>query len=234
MDAQEQQLYLLAEQELLIILGILLLLRAVRRRRTGRRQRRFWTRGWLLRRHDKGQYENLMAELAAEDIDRFRNFQRVENALFHEILGRIGHRIVKQDTFMRGALSPGLRLAITLRYLACGDSYMSLEYGFRVANNSISHIIPETCEAIIAEYMQEYIKCPQTPDEWKAKSQEFAEQWNFFHTLGAIDGKHIAIKRPARSGAVFYNYKGFHSVVLLALVDAHYKFMYVDVGANGR
>ena len=32
----------------------------------------------------------------------------------------------------------------------------------------------------------------------------------------------------------FFNYKHFFSVLLLALVDANYKFVYVDVGASGR
>jgi len=33
---------------------------------------------------------------------------------------------------------------------------------------------------------------------------------------------------------MFYNYKGDYSVVLLALVDAQLRFIYVDVGTNGR
>ncbi|XP_018373565.1 PREDICTED: uncharacterized protein LOC108767925 [Trachymyrmex cornetzi] len=33
---------------------------------------------------------------------------------------------------------------------------------------------------------------------------------------------------------MFYNYKGQYSVVLLAMVDAHLRFIYVDVGTNGR
>ena len=38
---------------------------------------------------------------------------------------------------------------------------------------------------------------------------------------------------PKKDGSLFYNYKGFHSIILFALVDADYKCIWVDVGANG-
>ena len=34
--------------------------------------------------------------------------------------------------------------------------------------------------------------------------------------------------------SLYYNYRGFHSIVLFALVDATYRFLYYEVGAQGR
>ncbi len=70
-----------------------------------------------------GQYERLMGELELEDPAVFKNFDRVEPAIFRELLNRLGLAISKKDTFYRKALHPGLRLAITLRFLATGDIY---------------------------------------------------------------------------------------------------------------
>lgn len=74
----------------------------------------------------------------------------------------------------------------------------------------------------------------QNADEWKQIAEEFEKLWNFPLYLGALDGKHINFRAPRSAGSFYYNYKGNHSIVLLALTDANYKFTYVDVGLNGK
>ena len=204
-----------------------------RQRRRRPRPRRYWVKPWLSRRLDYGHYDRLMRELEAEDVVSFRNFVRMDPAMFREVLQRVGPRIEKYDTWFRKSINPGCRLAITLRFLATGEKYRSLMFGFRVAHNTISVIVRQTCEAIVAEYGEEVMQCPRTSDAWKQVAAEFSSRWNFHHTLGAIDGKHVAIRCPKNGGSLYFNYKGFHSIILLALVDAKYKFLWVDVGTNG-
>ena len=70
-------------------------------------------------------------------------------------------------------------------------------------------------------------------EDWLRISAEFERVWNLPDACGALDGKHIRIKKPAESGSLFYNYKKFFSMVMMAIVDADYKFIWVIVGSYG-
>ena len=69
----------------------------------------------------------------------------------------------------------------------------------------------------------------ETAEQWKNIAQEFGDLWQFPHVVRAIDGKHMVIKAPAKSGTLHHNYKGTLSIVLLAICDAKYNFTLVDV-----
>ena len=50
---------------------------------------------------------------------------------------------------------------------------------------------------------------------------------------GAIDGKHCLVQNFAKAGTLFRNYKSSFSLVLFAITDSHYKFLFCDVGNPG-
>ena len=79
-----------------------------------------------------------------------------------------------------------------------------------------------------------YFQAPTTAEEWMAVASDFERRWNYPFCLGALDGKHIGIEAPANSGSTYFNYKHFFSTVMLALVDVNCKFLYIDIGSQGR
>ena len=84
-----------------------------------------------------------------------------------------------------------------------------------------------------SENINPLFQVPNNPVEWRKIALDFEGKWNLPNCIGALDGKHIMIEAPGK-GSTHFNYKGFNSIILLALVDAKYRFSFVDCGANGR
>lgn len=116
-----------------------------------RKRKRKTPRYWRRELYVDGQeiQYNLYNKLVADDDALFRNFTRMSKEDFQYLLEKISPMIKKYDTNFREAITPRVRLLVTLRYLATGDSYPSLMYLFRISEPSISRIIPEVCRALM-------------------------------------------------------------------------------------
>jgi hypothetical protein len=97
----------------------------------------------------------------------------------------------------------------------------------------VQNIVVDVCNAIIQELLEGYMPIPTT-EKWCEIADAFWNTWNFPNCVGAIDGKHVVITAPANSGSLYFNYKKTFSIVLMALVDANYNFIAVDIGAYGK
>lgn len=148
-------------------------------------------------------------------------------------LHRLTAPMLTKNCTNRTPVSPRERLAVTLRYLATGDSQRSIAFNFVLGRQTVGRIIAETC-LVISHVLKTYISFPESEAQWRAISQDYVEKWQFPHIIGALDGKHVMIQAPANSGSDYYNYKNFFSINLMAMCDAHYKFTYVDIGSYGR
>ncbi|KAI5693506.1 hypothetical protein M8J75_000389 [Diaphorina citri] len=131
---------------------------------------------------------------------------------FHYILNKIAEDLTKQNTTFREAITPQEKLAVTLRFLATGDSYRTIAFNYRLGHSTVQTIVQDVCIAIIANLKAESLPTP-TKEKWKEIANEFWNLWNFPHCLGALDGKHIKIVAPANSGSNYFNYKHTFSVV---------------------
>ncbi|XP_049271286.1 putative nuclease HARBI1 [Rhipicephalus sanguineus] len=196
------------------------------------RKRSCWVKGWMQEK-SLGIQHQLYDCLLKQDPDEYRRLLRMPHDVFERVLASVRPHIEKGDTNMRLAVSARTRLQLTLRYLASGESQYSLSRQFRVGHSTVNTIIASTCEAIYIALKKELIKSPTTEEAWTTIARGFGERWNFPTCVGGIDGKHVAIVKPAKSGSVYFNYKKTYSIILFALVDHNCKFLYIDVGAPG-
>ena len=70
-------------------------------------------------------------------------------------------------------------------------------------------------------------------NDWIRTADEFYERTNFPNCIGAAEGKHVRIRKSNESESQFFDYKNFFSTVLMAVADADYSFISVEVGAYG-
>lgn len=109
------------------------------------RSKKLWMRKWIARRNESS---NVLEEIRAEDQKEFKTSFRMSPETFELLLSKVSGLITKNDTNMRQALPPSLKLQITITYLTTGCSYTFLEKFFRVSKSAISQLIPEVCDAI--------------------------------------------------------------------------------------
>ena len=112
---------------------------------------------------------------------------------------------------------------------ACVAIYQSLKYDYMI-------ICPQACIAIYQSLKYDYMiicECRQHQKNGKSYRTRLFAHGNIPNSIGVMDSKHIAMFNPKDSGSIFYNYKGFYSVVLLGLVNHCYQYIYANVGCQG-
>ena len=130
----------------------------IRSARPSRNQRSVWTKNWLKLREKEGFGVKLLRELRTEEPTLYRNFLRMCASQFDYLLGLVGPHIQKQNTKMRTSISAEVRLVLTLRFLATGENFRSLQYLFRISQPAISSIIPQVLDAIFNVLASDFIR----------------------------------------------------------------------------
>ena len=194
----------------------------------------FWKRKILEERTQKGEYHTLVKEMVLFDHEYFFKMFRMTPTTFEDLLAKIGPFLIR-DNRRGDAVNPFERLWVTLRYLVTGDSFDTISGSYRMSDTTVGRIVKDTSKMIWDVLGEEgFLKVPQNSTEWISIARDFERTWNFNNCIGAIDGKHASLQCPPRGESLYFNYRKFHSLVLLAVVNANYEFTMVDIGDYGR
>lgn len=91
----------------------------------------------------------------------------------------------------------------------------------------------QVCHQILTILSGEQLAEP-TANWWLLIAEGFKQRAKFSNCNGCVDGKQKRIAKIPKSGTMNFNYKGYFTIVLLAVVDSNYRFVYVDIGSNGK
>ena len=165
---------------------------------------------------------------------QFKDNFRLCKSTFKRILDQVSPYLEKQDTVLRSAITSDKRLACALYTLGSTSELRTIAHLFGIGKSTAAEILHEFCSVMVELFFHRLIQFPVTNKQIKETTDLFFEKYGYPMCVGSIDGTHISIEPPIGQEADYFNYKKFHSVIVLAVVDASLKFTYLNVGAPGR
>ena len=137
---------------------------------------------------------------------------------FHVLNYQLKPFLEKNMTRFRQPIPVSQRIAMALWRLATGTDYRTIGQLFGVGRSTCCEITHEVCKAIVDHLLSRFITM--------AAGQRIQEVETAFYIksgprecVGAIDGTHVPILAPPDHHVDCFNRKGYHSIVLQAVVD---------------
>lgn len=104
---------------------------------------------------------------------------------------------------------------------------------FKIAQNTISGIIPDVCQAFCS-VLGTFLQTPSSEEAWRETAHSFGRSWAFPWCLGALDGRSLKITCYPKVDSTNSKMKNDHPINLITLVNADYKFIFADVALCGH
>ena len=152
-----------------------------------------------------------------DDAEWSRHF-RMKRATFGYLVNRIRPHLDYQDSTFRESIPVEKRVGIMLWRLSTPDAYRTIGELFGVGKSTACVITHELCKIVQDFLLPEFVSFP-TGDRLHEVIDGFDNELNFPQCVGAIDGTHIEISAPSQNANDYINRKGYHSVIMQAVVD---------------
>ena len=133
----------------------------------------------------------------------------------------------------RRPLEPGLKIAITLRFLATGNSFRSMEFNWAYCAQYYRHVHPRGVRCHRRRVRPRSLPHSNYDRRLAGDCSRFSGQIELPSCLWSNRWQACSHLQPKQSGSIYYNYKRFFSIVILVLCDANYKAILAHVGSPG-
>ncbi|CAJ0596105.1 unnamed protein product [Cylicocyclus nassatus] len=183
----------------------------------------------------ESRFRNLDSYIASHNPDNFAHFTRLFLSEFQDLHERLGPYL-QHEPFHVAPISAQRRLFV----------YLSRRAQHRKAD--LSDIVSEVTDAVNTVLFADAFPTPirQALEDCAMKTQQ---RYDYPRAVDFMDGKHVGLrvryhssdsfrtyiddrsyfKKPKNAGSTYWNYKGFHSIILLAVCDCGYRFTAIDI-----
>lgn len=165
----------------------------------------------------RGPGDNFWSTAEFFDDEEWKAQFRVSRATFDYLVEVLGPAIKRRRTNYRVPIEPRRRLAITLWWFARSGEYRSIADMFGVGIATVCIIVRQVTSAIVERLYHRFVSLPsgQRLDDTITAFKDRC----YPQCAGAIGGTHIPIAPPRDHPDHYLNKRGWHSVILQAVVN---------------
>ncbi|XP_034534416.1 protein ANTAGONIST OF LIKE HETEROCHROMATIN PROTEIN 1 [Notolabrus celidotus] len=164
---------------------------------------------------------------------QFEKTFRMSQETFEYICTQVKHVMEKKNTNYRLCVPVQKRVAIAVWKLATGDEYRTISRLFGVGLSTVFNCVQDFCKAVTRVLRPVHMRFPDA-EKLVEMASLFQDRWGVPQCVSAIDSHHLPIMPPKEYPQDYRNNKGWHSVILQAVVDGNGRFWNAMVGAAGR
>lgn len=132
--------------------------------------------------------------------------------------------LVRENTTMRRSIPVDKRIAVALTLLRSSGDFLSVAKLFGIGKSTVHLILREFSSAVCKTLYDKIVTLPATEVEREEIVNAINNTWLFPGCMGVLGTSHIPILSPSHSESDYFNKEGYHSIVVLGLVDHHHTF----------
>ena len=145
---------------------------------------------------------------------------------FQFLIEKLNPKLGSQDTKMRKAVEVEKKVGLFLYFIASTASYRTLSNLFGLPRGFVYICIRKVAAAVLRKLKPKYLSIAKG-DELARMIANYKEKWGFSMCAEAIDGIHIPVTTPQQNHESYNNRKSHHSIVIEALADSNYLFLFL-------